>query len=498
VVAFGCASSSLNPFGGELTIEDEREIGAEIHRQIRDVADLVTDPVLAGYIDELGQSIVEVTEPQPFIYRFNLIQNDTLNAFAVPGGYVYLHTGVLEQVGDVSELMGVLSHEVAHVRRRHIADARKKEGPAQLATMLAGIAAVVAGADESALVLASGVNVALSLKFSREHEADADRQGIDYMIETGYDPHGMVGFFQRIQTASGSGASEIPPYLFSHPAIPERIRAGEVEIERVEAPPGLVAEDPRLSDMQARLAALLDDVAGGSGLKARPDFDPSIAEPYLARAVDLLAERRFDAADETLARAAEVAPSDPRLPLARADIAERRGDAADAMEQLTRAVELDPAVPLVQYRLGIAHRRLGNRQKAVFYLELAAASFRKESSARRRADLEIDMLTFPLLEQSGLSDRRAGPPRRSFSRGDRVVWWAEVEQRFVPHLPRFKVRWRDPGGQVAYEETIPMGSLRRVTASFDTTNAAPGDWRVEVAVGDSEVDARSFHIAAQG
>jgi predicted Zn-dependent protease len=439
-----------------------------------------------------------VTEPQPFIYRFNLIEDDSLNAFAVPGGYIYLHTGVLDQVGDVSELMGVLSHEVAHVRRRHIADSRKKEGPAQLAILIAGLGAVAAGADPSALMVASGVNVALQLKHSREHEADADRQGISYMISTGYDPRGMVEFFQRIQAASGGGATEIPPYLFSHPAIPDRIRAGEVEIDRVIAPVGLVREDPRLATMQARLATLSEEVAGGTGLRARAHFEPGLADPYLSRAIDLLAEDRMDAADEALLRGSQLAPQDPRLPIARADIAEARGDAAAAVEHLTRAVELDPTVPLVQYRLGLAHKHLGNREKAIFYLELAAETFPRNSSGRRRTDLQVDLITFQLLEQSGLSDRRSGTGRESFARGEPVVWWGEVAQRFVPHLPRFKVRWLDPAGEVAHEETIPMGSLRRITASLDTENATAGDWRVEVAVEGSEVEARSFRIAEPG
>jgi predicted Zn-dependent protease len=498
LILAACASSNLNPFSGEITIEQEKEIGADLHRQIRDLAPLVTDPVLLGYLDELGQSVVQVTEPQPFIYRFNLIQDDSLNAFAVPGGYIYLHTGVVEQAGNVSELMGVVAHEVAHVRRRHIADSRKKDGPTQLAVLLAGLGAVLAGADPSALVVASGVNVALQLKHSREHEADADRQGISYMISTGYDPRGMLEFFQRIQAASSSGATEIPPYLFSHPAIPERIRAADVEIERVVAPVNLVSDDPRLAEMQARLATLSDDVAGGTGLRARAEFDPRVADPYLARAIDLLAEGRTDAADEALMQGGLLSPSDPRIPIARADIAEARGDAAAAVKHLTRAVELDPTVPLVQYRLGLAQRRLGNREKAIFYLELAAETFAANSSGRKRADLQIDLITFELLEESGLSDRRSGTTREEFARGESVVWWGEVAPRFVPHLPRFQVRWLDPVGELAHAETIPLGSLRRVTAAFETRDVAPGEWRVEVEVSGSQIETRSFRITEPG
>ena len=126
-----------NPLQTKLTVDREKEIGAEVHEQIRQSGALVTDLILLDYINGLGQQIVRVTEPQPFIYRFNLVRSDVLNEFAVPGGYIYIHTAVLAQAGDVSELAGVLAHEVAHVRRRHIAKAQENLWVAQLATLAA-------------------------------------------------------------------------------------------------------------------------------------------------------------------------------------------------------------------------------------------------------------------------------------------------------------------------------------------------------------------------
>jgi predicted Zn-dependent protease len=492
----GASVAGLNPLAQEMSIEDEKELGAQAHRQIRDHADLVTDPVLLWYLNELGQSVVHVTEPQPFLYRFNLIDDDRLNAFAVPGGYIYIHTAVLQQAGDISELMGVLSHEVAHVRRRHIAESQEKQGMAQLATLIASLGAAIAGAHPGIVQVASGINVALQLKYSRDHEADADRHGIEYMIKTGYDPEGMIHFFQRIEAASAGGAIEIPPYLFSHPAIPERIHAARVEIERVHAPDDLQSDDDRLARMQARLARLSDPVAGGTGLRARPEFDRSIADPVLKRARALAADGKPIVADSLLAKAQEAAPDDPRVPLARADIAEQRGDWPAAAEYLAQVIELDPRVPILQYRLGLAYRRIGDDARAVFFLEAAAANFAPGSSGRRRADLAVEHISFPILKRSGLSDERAGPERARFVDGETAIWWGEVDQRYVPYSPRFRVRWRDPRGIVAHEQSFPIGSRLRVSARFDVDRVAPGEWRLEVSVGDLPVETRRFRIDA--
>ncbi|MFQ5698861.1 MAG: M48 family metalloprotease [Myxococcota bacterium] len=482
----------LNPLSTDISIDEEKRIGADIQRQIRAQAKLVSDPVLLGYLNAIGQRLVKVTEPQPFIYRFNLIEDDSLNAFAVPGGYIYIHTGVLARAGDVSELAGVLAHEIAHVRRRHIAKARKKEGLGQLVQLLA-LAGAAATGQPGLASLGQGLNIAMKLSHSRQQESDADRNGIEYMIRAGYDPTGMERFFQRIQTAARG--PDIPPYLYSHPAIGERIHDAEAQIERLEPPASLKREDRELPVVQARLAALREPAAGGSGLLERATFDPRRADPALARARAEIQAGRLEQAERILAEAARDSPRDPRVALLRADVAEARHDWSAAEVALTRAFELDPGVPLVQYRLGLAHKQLGNRSQAVFYLEQAASNFRPNSAGRRRAELEVDQLSFPLLEQSGISDRRAGPVRERFTLGESVVWWGEVGQRYVTQAPRFRIRWRSPTGRVAREEVLALGTFRHVTARLETRGLEPGHWTVEVDVGDSRIDSRDFQLA---
>lgn len=518
VALAGCLRAPPNPFSRDLSIENEIELGAQIHSQIRAQAPLVTDPILLAYLNELGQELVAVTEPQPFVYRFNLIIDDELNAFAVPGGYIYLHTGTLAQAGNVSELAGVLAHEVAHVRRRHIARAQEKSGATSLASLAALIAAAAAGdPDVSAAIIAAstGINVGIQLKHSRDHEAEADRYGISYMLETGYPPMGMVRFFQRILAEQRGDPSVIPPYLYSHPEVRKRIEDAKVEIERLggappsrefpEArddapagpePPSLAVRDARLSRMQARLAALLSPVAGGSGLLARPSFDREVSEPLLEEARRAVERGEPEAAEAVLARAERLEPNDPRVPLERADLAKRRGDPEGAVRALERAFELDPKVPLVQYELGLAHKRLGNRTQAVFYLEQAATGYREGSPGRRRAEFEISTLAFPVLESSGVSDDVSGAERERFTRGEAVVWWGRVSPRFAAQEPSFHVRWLDPDGRVVREQRPEMRSGRWLSAELDTGDAAPGSWTVEVLAGDSRVEQRSFVIDA--
>jgi predicted Zn-dependent protease len=484
-----------NPLTSTLSVESEIEIGADIHRQIRASGALVTDPILLDYVNDLGQHLVAVTEPQPFVYRFNVIRDDQLNAFAVPGGYIYLHSAVVAQAGDVAELAGVLAHEVAHVRKRHIANAKQGEGLRSLAA-LAAIA--LSGGDPAVAALATGINVSMELKYTRDNESEADREGIGYMVRAGYDPRGMVRFFERIQASAGTyHGSGLPPYLFTHPALPERIGAGRAEIRRVAPPPGLRTEDDRLRAMQARLAALAKPVAGGTGMLARPDFDRAHIDPLLEQAASALAAEDLERAALILADAQQVEPADPRVALARADLAERRGDLPEARLHLRRAFELDPTVPLVQYRLGVVHKKLGERSRAVFYLEQAATNFGEGSTGRKRAEFEIEQSAWPLFEASGVAADEGDESRDRFAQGETVVWWGSIATRFLTRHPPIQVAWLDPSGAVALQESL-RADPRHVASRLDTAAVPAGRWTVRVRAGDSPIEERAFELEAVG
>ncbi len=491
------AVQEVNPLADkELTVERERELTADVARQIREQFPLVHDPILLAYLNELGQEIVATTEPQPFIYRFVLVDDDALNAFTIGGGHVYVHYGVLAQAGNVSELAGVLAHEIAHVRRRHIARRNEGQGVATLITMATLAAAVLAGGDPSVIMLGAGVNVALQLRNSRSAEAEADREAIAYMVRAGYDPDGLRRFFQRLLTAYPDTA-DVPAYLYTHPAVKERVAAVRVEMERTDAPRDLRRDDPRLARMQARLAQVLEPVAGGSGLYARPEFDRAKTDPLLEEARLERSLERDEAALALLVHAEEIEPNDPRVPLLRADWSEEREDWEQARLHLERAFELDPHATLVQYRLGSVYARLGQRTRAAFYLEQAAAGFRAGSPGRTRAELELQRLAAAVLDESGLHGRSAGPARDQFRSGDAVEWWGQLSRSFIALNPEVTVRWIGPGPRVAFQETIRMSPLGRLTSELPGESARPGRWVVEVSAGDTAVDHRAFQVVAR-
>ena len=511
----GCESIPLpeNPFGGSLSIEREREMTAEIAAQIRTQAPFVTDPELLSYVNDIGQRLVSTTEPQPFIYRFSIIDDDSLNAFTIGGGHVYINSGVIAEAGSLSELVGVLAHEVAHVRRRHVAKRGEGQSLATIATLATLAAVALAGGDPGLIAITQGINVALQLKHSRRAEAEADREAIDYMIRAGYHPEGLVRFFERISLASPRPGANIPAYLYSHPDVRERISVTRSMLERLNPPEDLLRDDAvpharpgedavptsphaTLAAMQARLALLSQPIVGGSGLQARAHFDRSLNEELLEQARTRLENDDPDAAHSSLLEATLREPTDPRPWLALAELAESRDDLDAAVLALERAITLDPSVPLVQYQLGRAHQKLGNRSRAVFYLEQAARNFSPGSSVHRKVEFAIDRISISVLESAGLHTARSDDERDAFARGEEIVWWGQLHRGFLVHNPEFEVTWTGPDGEPAFEETFRLGLSARIESRLETTLAAPGAWSVRVSVEDTRIDDREFTLSA--
>ncbi len=503
LVGAGCLSFRelpKNPLSAEISVEDEIELGAQIHKQVRESAPMLHDPIVLDFLNAIGQELVAATEPQPYTYRFSIVKSDELNAFAVPGGYVYIHSAVLLQAGDLSELAGVLAHEVAHVKLRHIARAQQETAVTNYAALAAMIAAMASGDSKVAAAvttIASGVNVSLQLKHSRSHEAEADREGVGYLVRAGFDPRGLVRFLERIQTTRPRGGEEIPPYLYSHPAPGERIDDDRRQIEKLGLPPGLTWKDPRLAIAQARLAALAQPIAGGSGLQARATFDASATDALLAEAKAAAVRGDSAEAEALLIRAEQVEARDPRVPLARAELLEESGDLIGAADQLGRAFKLDPNVPLVQYELGRIHKRLGHKSRAVFYLEQAVGNATPGSTLAKRAEFEIDALSWPVLESSGIASEQGGAERTRFARGEPIVWWGRVSRRFSLSPLAYEIRWVDPSGVITARQTLEPSGLRWLAASFDSGGAEPGAWKAVVYAGDGPLETRAFEITAQ-
>jgi predicted Zn-dependent protease len=209
------------------TIQDERKLGKEFYEKLKNKGFLIKNPKVNDYINKIGQNILSHTTKSPFHFTFSVIKSSGINAFATPGGYIYVYEGLIKLVENESQLAGVLSHEMAHVKSRHIAQTIEKSQKLSIATLVAILAgAFLGGGGEGTAAIASfsmATASAINLKYSREHEEEADRKGVSYLVRTGYDARGMLDFM-KIMRRYEFYSNSIPSYFLTHPGTSERIR----------------------------------------------------------------------------------------------------------------------------------------------------------------------------------------------------------------------------------------------------------------------------------
>jgi len=210
-----------------MTVEEEKKLGEKVLHEMEKKVEFVRDITLQAFLDKIGQSLVAQVGPIPFQFKFYLINVLEPNAFALPGGYIFVTTGLMVMAENEQEVAGVLSHEIAHVTARHIAQIVEKGKRVNIASMVAILAAMLVGrggvGSQAAATMATATAEALALKYTREMEIDADQNGLHYLIKAGYDPNGIITFFNRLYKTSLVSAPNIPPYLSTHPAIENRI-----------------------------------------------------------------------------------------------------------------------------------------------------------------------------------------------------------------------------------------------------------------------------------
>ncbi len=245
-----------------LTIKEEEELSVEFLEAVFQAYDIIEDPVINDYINRIGQKIISAMPPQPIDYTFYAVRQDAYNAFAGPGGNIFIFSGLFIALESEDELAALISHEIAHVSCRHISEMMKRSKTTNMATMAGVIAGILLGLGGAATVgsaltigsMAAGQSFALA--YSRENEIQADQIGRTYLQKAGYSLDGLLSVLKKIRSVDWFGG-EIPTYLKTHPATEERIMYLDNLLKKRDAPP--VVKNYAFEKAHTRMQALYGD-----------------------------------------------------------------------------------------------------------------------------------------------------------------------------------------------------------------------------------------------
>jgi len=265
------------------SIEREMALGKQLAQEVERSAKLVDDPVVSEYVNRVGQNLVRNSDAKvPFTIK--VIDSDVVNAFALPGGFFYVNSGLMLRADTEAELAGVMAHEIAHVAARH---ATKRETKGQIA-QLATIPLILLGPGGWAgYGLYQGLNMAVPLtflKFSRGDEAEADYLGLQYMYKTGYDPNAFVSFFEKVEAEEKRRPGTVPTIFSTHPPTPDRVQNVQKAIATVlPTRDQYIITTSEFDSVKARLQSLenrnkLQDQKGGDNrptLRTRTERQPA-------------------------------------------------------------------------------------------------------------------------------------------------------------------------------------------------------------------------------
>lgn len=427
------------PAGDALPVHEERELGARVMEQLRAQVELSNDPEINEYVQRLGQRLAAHTDQPAFGYSFFVVEDDEINAFALPGGHVGVHTGLIRETRNESELAGVLAHEIGHVSQRHIARRFAQSQQLNLQTAAAILASVLVGtqnpqAGSAAAMAGLAAPMQQALAHSREHEREADRVAVHNLAAAGLDPSGMAAFLERLAEVSRY-ADKPPEYLQTHPLTQARItdaqsiaaRYGEGDVfvsghhpfiraratvlgearTGTTSPVALMRDrlERSADDPTARAAALYglalalarEEGAYAQALALLDTLEATDGERLyvlLGRAEIQREAGRVDAALETYEEARSLYPGSEAAVFRHAETLLAAGDPGQARQELARATRNQGRSPQLLRLLADAAHRSG--REAEGYIALAEHHY-----ARGNLDLAIAQLNNAIRQADG-------------------------------------------------------------------------------------------------
>jgi predicted Zn-dependent protease len=229
--------------------QDEIQLGQSAKQEVIQGLGLVENPALQQYVSQVGTRLAQQTERPDLPWSFQVVDDASVNAFALPGGPIFVTRGILAHMGSEAELASVLGHEIAHVTARHSAQQLSK---AQLAQAGLGLGSILLGEERAGLAQLAGVGLGvLLLRNSRDAEREADKLGLGYVVKSRYEPDEMVALFQTLSRVAGqSEAGRLPGWLQTHPEPEERLRTAQKQLAELPPMDGTVEREPYLRKLE--------------------------------------------------------------------------------------------------------------------------------------------------------------------------------------------------------------------------------------------------------
>ena len=401
VLLLVCCATAVPPvpLAYALSQDEEIRISRQFRREARQRLKFIEDPAVELYADRIGRRILEAVGNTRYPYRFFVIEDGSMNAFAVPGGSIFVHSGLIQRVETSDELASVVAHEIVHVNARHFAALSSNTDATMLIGMLGVFLAPVLG---PAALAGPALAMSRQLEFSRQMEEQADNLGVGYLARAGYDPEASVDFMKRMYRERILNPVGRPSYLLTHPLSQKRIANLTASIRAL----GLTRPRFRDADDIERVKLLIElrkepDLVVGRLRKAH-ERRPEAAKPAYSLGIAYAATGRWVRAREMLERAArlkstsptldrdlgraylhteefakahaafermlEREPDDPITYLYRGHLLEKESRFRQAARSYLRVRQLAPFWPEAARRLGYAYRKLNQPGKAHYYL----------------------------------------------------------------------------------------------------------------------------------
>jgi predicted Zn-dependent protease len=351
----------------ELSPQLERKIGERILNEIRlREPSYVDDPEISDYLNRLGRRLVAASSNPTGDCYFFVIRDNTVNAFAMFGGFIGVNTGTLLTARSESELAGVLAHEISHVMQNHLARQIAREKQNSIASMIAMAVGILAARSNSqvasaAIASAQAGSIQAQLAYSRDFEREADRMGFQTLTQAGYDAHGMGDFFGRLQQAGRVYENNAPVYMRSHPLTIERL--SDMQNRAQSAPYRQVVDSLDFSLVRAKLRAQMGsprEMVSEFGTQLRERKYASEAAIRYGLAYSLLRDKEVAAAQREVEALIALKASSPMIAGLAAEIRLAAGDSAGAQTIYRDALQRYPQSKSLVY--GYAEALLAARQ----------------------------------------------------------------------------------------------------------------------------------------